>query len=415
MTGNSSSIEGVIERRPSPQRNILYRILRHGMFKRLERFTTGHIRVLDGAIQRSFGNAQADLQATLHVIDPRFYARAAAGGSIGAAEAFINREVHTDNLVDLIRIFARNQDRFTPTERRIARLLRPAKRWAHHRRRNTKTGSRRNIIAHYDLGNDFYSLFLDPTMTYSCAVFEPETLSLEAASCEKLDRICRKLDLTADDHLLEIGSGWGSMALHAVQNYGCRVTTTTISDRQYEYVRRLAGAHGLSDRITVLKKDYRDLTGQYDKIVSIEMIEAVGHEYVPDYLSQCDQLLRPGGKMAIQAITMDDRYYHDYRKSVDFIQHYMFPGACLLSFDHFHSSLKAQTGMRLEHTEDITRHYAATLAQWRSRFSRHQAEITSLGFSDRFIRTWEYYFAYCEAGFREGRIGNVQLLLDKPR
>jgi cyclopropane-fatty-acyl-phospholipid synthase len=316
--------------------------------------------------------------------------------------------------VALIRIFARNQETFTPTERRVANALRPFKRLYHYLRHNSPAGSRRNIAAHYDLGEQFYALFLDPTMTYSCGIFPSSDATLEEASREKLDRICRKLELGPEDHVLEIGTGWGSFAQHAAEVYGCRVTTTTISKRQHEYATRRMAARGLEGRVTVLSTDYRQLTGVYDKLVAIEMIEAVGHRYLPTFLATCERLLKPEGLAALQAITIAEEHYERYRRSVDFIQHYVFPGSCLISMDHFRESLKRSTRLDLAGCEDITPHYARTLRAWRERFMARREEVHALGFPEPFLRLWEYYLAYCEAGFLEERIGDVQLLLAGP-
>jgi cyclopropane-fatty-acyl-phospholipid synthase len=302
----------------------------------------------------------------------------------------------------------------TNLERGPARLLSPLHRIAHLLRRNTASGSRRNISAHYDLGNDFFSLFLDETMAYSCAIFSRADSSLYEASVTKFDRICRKLELTADDHVLEIGSGWGGFAIHAAQRYGCRVTTTTISPRQHEFTRRQVEAAGLGERVTVLCEDYRALTGSYDKLVSIEMIEAVGHEYFDTYFRVCSDRLKPDGMMLLQAIVIPDQRYDRYRRSADFIQRYIFPGGCLPSIGAICRSLGRATDLRLFHLEDITPHYAETLAQWRQRFGANLDRIGKLGFSEDFLRTWEFYFCYCEGGFRERVIGDVQVLLTKP-
>lgn len=392
---------------------MLARIVRAGFRARLSRFRHGALTVEEGAEKGFYGDAASGLRATLTIHDPRFYKSVAIGASIGAAESFALGFWTCDDLVSLIRIFARNLTAFSARERRAARALRPFKRLAHRLRANTTRGSKANIIAHYDLGNDFYRLFLDETMTYSCGVFEREDSTLAEASVEKIDRICRKLGLTQKDHVLEIGTGWGSFAVHAASRYGCRVTTTTISEEQYRYAVQRVEREGLNERVTVLERDYRDLDGTFDKIVSIEMIEAVGHEYIPAFVSACDRLLASDGSMAIQAITMAEPYYEQYRRSVDFIQHYIFPGACLLSLRHFTGSL-AKTKMRLVHLEDITPHYARTLSNWRRRFLERSADVKALGFSDNFMRLWEYYLAYCEAGFLERRIGDVQMVLAKP-
>ncbi|MCB2069151.1 MAG: class I SAM-dependent methyltransferase, partial [Ottowia sp.] len=277
-----------------------------------------------------------------------------------------------------------------------------------------RTGSRKNIAAHYDLGNDFFKLFLDPTMMYSSALFPSADASLEEASVAKLDELCRQLELRSEDHLLEIGTGWGGMAIHAARHYGCRVTTTTISREQYQYACEQVQQAGLQDRVTVLCEDYRNLTGRYDKLVSIEMIEAVGHAFYSDYFQRCSALLKPEGKMVIQAITIADQRYDSARKSVDFIQRYIFPGGCLPSLAVISDHLARDTDMQMVHLRDITADYALTLAHWRERFMAAQEAVLRQGFDRSFIRMWEFYLAYCEGGFRERIIGTVQLAFAKP-
>ena len=251
-------------------------------------------------------------------------------------------------------------------------------------------------------------------MTYSAGIFKTENSSLKEASIEKLDRICRKLDLKPEDHILEIGTGWGGFAMHAAKNYGCKVTTTTISDEQYRYARKAIDEAGLQDRITLLNQDYRKLTGQYDKLVSIEMIEAVGFDFIPEFFAKCSSLLRPNGIMALQGITISDQYFESYRRSSDFIRRYIFPGADLISMSGIMEAIKSRTDMRLLHLEDITSHYARTLALWRERFNQKLDQVRNLGFSEAFIRMWNYYFAYCEGGFSERHIGDVQMVFAKP-
>ncbi|HBO45638.1 MAG TPA: SAM-dependent methyltransferase, partial [Planctomycetaceae bacterium] len=297
---------------------------------------------------------------------------------------------------------------------KIARLSGLVAAIAHRLRRNTASGSRRNIAAHYDLGDEFFSLFLDETMAYSCAIFPRPDSTLREASVAKFDRICRKLRLMPADHLLEIGSGWGGFALHAAREYGCRITTTTISRKQYAYTRRLVEAAGLSNRVTVLDLDYRDVRGSFDKLVSIEMIEAVGHEYFDTFFRVCSERLTPNGMMLLQAIVIPDERFERYRRSVDFIQRYIFPGGCLPSLEAIRQSIRRATDFELSHVEDITVHYADTLSFWRRQFQTNLAQVRALGFSDEFIRTWEFYFCYCEGGFRERAIRDVQILLSKP-
>jgi cyclopropane-fatty-acyl-phospholipid synthase len=290
----------------------------------------------------------------------------------------------------------------------------PLLRLTHRLRRNTRRQSRRNIAAHYDLGNDFYRLFLDPTLSYSAGIWPQPDSSLEQAAVHKLDVICRKLDLRPEDHLLEIGTGWGGLAIHAARHYGCRVTTTTISARQREYaVQRIAEA-GLQDRVTVLDQDYRDLRGQFDKLVSVEMIEAVGLAFLDEYFRLCSERLRPNGRMLLQGIVIADRIFEQAQRSVDFIQKYIFPGGALPSLGAIRASVARATDLRPAGLQDIGLDYARTLREWRRRFLAQLPAVRQLGFSDEFIRMWEYYLAYCEGGFIERAITDVQLVLDKP-
>jgi cyclopropane-fatty-acyl-phospholipid synthase len=308
----------------------------------------------------------------------------------------------------------RNQSLLDNIEGSLARLTTPIQHWLHRYNRNTQEGSRRNISAHYDLGNDFFKLMLDPTMMYSSGIFETSTSTLEQASIAKLERICQKLELNANDHLLEIGTGWGGFAIYAAQHYGCRITTTTISQQQYELAIERIEQAGLTDKITVLLSDYRDLQGQYDKLVSIEMIEAVGHQFYDTYFGQCSRLLKPNGMMLLQAITITDQRYAAAVKSVDFIQRYIFPGSCIPSVTSMLDSLTRATDFRLFNLEDIGPHYATTLARWRDNFFAHITEVRKLGYPQAFIRMWEFYLCYCEGGFEERALGDVHMLLVKP-
>jgi len=390
-------------------------ILRRLVWRQLQTLQYGQLVLEEGTRGLSFGCMEdSRLTATVRICDPRFYRQLVFGGSLGAAEAYIRGYWTCDDLVSLVRIFCRNSELSSGVERGAAGLLSPLRLALHRMRRNTTSGSRRNIAAHYDLGNNFFSLFLDETLAYSCAVFPQSESTLYQASIAKFDRICRKLDLQERDHVLEIGSGWGGFALHAATQYGCRVTTTTISRQQYEYTRERIEAAGLASRVNVLMEDYRKLRGSYDKLVSIEMIEAVGYRYFDTYFRTCSELLKPQGMMVLQSIIFPDQQYDQYRRSVDFIQRYIFPGGCLPSVGAICQSLGRATDFRLFHLEDITPHYAETLARWRKRFRANLDQVRRLGFSEEFIRTWEYYFCYCEGGFRERVIGDAQILLTKP-
>jgi cyclopropane-fatty-acyl-phospholipid synthase len=319
-----------------------------------------------------------------------------------------------DDLTAAIRVFARNHDLLSRWRTGPARVAQAMGRIRSLFRRNTMRGSRRNIAAHYDLSNEFFGLWLDERMMYSSAWFEDSGKSLEEASLAKLDRICRKLRLGPEDHLLEIGTGWGGLALHAAREYGCRVTTTTISREQHDFARKAIREAGLQHRIQLLRRDYRELEGRYSKLVSVEMIEAVGEDYLDLFFRQCDRLLDDDGVMLLQAITIDDREYERASRSVDFIQHFIFPGGCLPSVHRMSRAVARETSMRLLDLEDLTGHYATTLRQWRERFQTQTRELLRLGFDERFQRMWEFYLSYCEAGFRERRIGDVHMLLAKP-
>ncbi len=387
------------------------------LFSRLQKLVTGQLVLDEGEKSAIFGKGgeNENLRATLFVHDHRFYTGIVFGGSIGAGEAYMAGFWSTDHLTRLIRIIIRNRDVLAGLEAGAARLSVPVQRILHFLRKNTVAGSRKNIIAHYDLGNDFYSLFLDETMTYSCGIFASAESSLFEASTEKYDRICRKLLLSAGDHVLEIGTGWGGFALYAAENYGCRVTTTTISKEQYEFVRNLIKKRGMDDRIEILQKDYRDLQGTYDKLVSIEMIEAVGHHYLETFFKCCNRMLKEEGMMLLQAITITDQEYDSHKGSVDFIKRYIFPGSCIPSVTAISQAVTSGTDMRLFHLEDITPHYARTLREWRERFFSRINEVRKEGYSEEFIKMWEYYLCYCEAGFTERYIGDVQMLFTKPQ
>ncbi len=386
------------------------------MLARLAGIKRGRIVIEDGDDRITFGQdlSDADLRATIRVTDQRFYSDLALGGSMGAGEAYMAGSWTTDDLTALVQIMIRNRDVMEGMDGGLARLANPARRLLHYFNRNTRTGSQRNIAAHYDLGNDFFELILDPTLMYSCAIFSRPDTTLEEAAVAKVDRICRKLDLRAHDHLLEIGTGWGGFAIHAARNYGCRVTTTTISRAQHDYARKKIAEQGLGDRITVLFKDYRDLTGQFDKAVSIEMIEAVGHQFVDSYFRKCGELLKPDGVMLLQAITIADHYYESAVRNVDFIKKYIFPGSFIPSVTSLCNSITRASDLRLFHLEDLTPNYAETLKNWRLRMFQNIEQVRALGYPEEFIRMWEFYLCYCEGGFRERYIGDVQMLLTKP-
>lgn len=402
---------------PKPRK--LDRLAKRILLARLIELQHGTITLSDGAETISFGNAATTeglqpIHVKLTVLNSRFYGEVVFGGSIGAGEAYMQGDFECNNLTNLVRLMVRNQSLLDNIEGSLARLTTPIQHWLHRYNRNTQEGSRRNISAHYDLGNDFFKLMLDPTMMYSSGIFETSSSTLEQASIAKLERICQKLELNANDHLLEIGTGWGGFAIYAAQHYGCRITTTTISRQQYELAIERIEQAGLTDKITVLLSDYRDLQGQYDKLVSIEMIEAVGHQFYDTYFGQCSRLLKPNGMMLLQAITIADQRYAAAIKSVDFIQRYIFPGSCIPSVTAMLDSLTRATDLRLFNLEDIGPHYATTLARWRDNFFAHIAEVRKLGYPQAFIRMWEFYLCYCEGGFEERALGDVHMLLVKP-
>ena len=392
------------------------RFARKAVLSRVKALEHGQIRLIEGALETTFGTTTAacPLQVVLTVHRSQFFPRVAFGGDLGAAESLMDGDWSCDRLTDLVRILIINSREQAAEPGILSWLFEPVYRMAHWLNRNTRQGSRKNIAAHYDLGNDFFELFLDETLMYSCGIFEEPESRLFDASTAKNERICRKLNLQPTDHLLEIGTGWGGFALHAAKNFGCRITTTTISREQFEFATRRIADAGLQDRVTVVMQDYRDLQGQFDKLVSIEMIEAVGHEFFETYFKTCSRLLKPNGLFVLQGITIADQLYQGYIRRVDFIQRYIFPGGCLPSVTHICDVLTKSTDLRLSHLEDFPDHYARTLRHWRSRFHNRIEDVKRLGFDDRFIRMWDYYLCYCEGAFLERNCGLVQLVLTKP-
>ena len=399
-------------RKPTSLEALARRVVR----ARLESLRNGQIVVSENGRHETFGEVTAVLPLTVHLTihSPRSYSDIAFGGAVGAGESYIHGCWSCEELTTLVRILVRNRDVLVDMDSGTARLTRPLQRLFHWLNRNTRTGSRRNIAAHYDLGNDFYALWLDQRMMYSSAIFEHADTSLETASVAKLDRICRKLNLSPRDHVLEIGTGWGGFAIYAAENYGCRVTTTTISKEQHDFAKSAIAKAGLGDRITLLQSDYRDLDGKYDKLVSIEMIEAVGHEFHDTFFSKCCELLRKDGLMMLQAITIADQHYERARKTVDFIKRYIFPGGCLTSVTAISETLTRVTDMRVIELDDVGPHYATTLRHWHKRFCSSLDQVRAMGFSEEFIRMWHYYLCYCEGAFMERAIGNVQMLMMRP-
>jgi len=399
-----------------PNKSITQRLAKAMVIKQFSKLTKGQLIVNENGNNYIFGSKNNDfpVSATINVLSNEMYSEIAAKGLNGAAEAFVKGLWSSDDLTRLIRIFVRNREAANQIEGGVAKLANGLFYLQHSLKRNNNKGSLRNISAHYDLGNDLFETFLDNTKMYSCAIFENENSSLEQASINKIERICKKLALSSNDHVLEIGTGWGGFAIFAAKNFGCKITTTTISQKQYEYTLKKVKALGLQNKISVLKKDYRDLTGKYNKLISIEMIEAVGHHYYHDFFRKCNQLLIPDGRMLLQSIIITDYLYEEAKQFSDFIKTYIFPGSCIPSISKLCESSAKATDMRLFHLEDITPHYAKTLNHWRSHFMNNVQKIRDLGFSEEFIRLWNFYFCYCEGGFIERQIGAVQMLFTKP-
>lgn len=354
------------------------------------------------------------LTATVTVHDPVLWSDVLGRGLLGAGEAYMAGAWSADDLPTVIRIFLRNRKLMSALDGGLARLTRPLLKGVHRLQRNSRTACKRFIAAHYDLGDEFFKLWLDPSMTYSAAAYERADSTLEEAQFEKYDRLCRKLGLAPGMRVLEIGTGWGAFAEHMAKHYGCHVTTTTISNHQYEYARARIARAGLGRQVDVRAEDYRDLKGTYDRVVSIEMVEAIGHRWLKRFARVIDERLAPDGMLGLQAITIDDRNYDRARKHVDFIKRYIFPGSFIPSVQVLNNAFMAQTDMRLLHLEDIGPDYARTLAAWRERFLARRDEVKALGFDDGFVRMWDYYFAYCEGGFEERFLGDVQMVFAKP-
>lgn len=394
------------------------RILRRQLLQTLGELRDCRLAIEEGGETRVLGSPAANGEKTLHarlrIHDPAFYRMAALNGSVGAGEAYMEGLWDCDDLVALVRILVRNRDRLDAMDSGMARIGGWLMKGLHGLTRNTRKGSRRNIAAHYDLGNPLFKLFLDGNMMYSSAIFEHESESLETASTRKLDRICRKLRLNPQHHVVEIGTGWGGFALHAAANYGCRVTTTTISREQYELAQQRVQEAGLADRITLLLQDYRDLSGSYDRLVSIEMIEAIGHQYLETYFAKVGSLLKSDGEALVQAITIEDHRYARALKSVDFIKRHIFPGSFIPSVAAMTNAIARATDLRLFNLEDIGPSYALTLKAWRARFKAQLKQVEALGYDARFVRMWDFYLSYCEGGFRERSIGDVHLWLTRP-
>ncbi|MFT5698284.1 MAG: cyclopropane-fatty-acyl-phospholipid synthase [Desulforhopalus sp.] len=383
------------------------------LIKMLSRLEFGKLVLTEGDKQWSFGEG-GEPCARVNILDSTAYHKILFGGSVGGGEAYVDGLWDVDNLTALIQIMVLNMSLLDRMEKGFAWLLRPLDLARHIFNSNNKRGSKRNILAHYDLGNEMYETFLDPTMMYSSAIYpEPES-TLDEAQLYKLEEICRKLDLQTTDSVIEIGTGWGGFAIHAAGKYGCHVTTTTISEAQYAEAKRRVEAAGLNDKITLLQRDYRDLSGQYDKLVSIEMIEAVGHKFLPGFFQKCGELLTPDGKMLLQAITIADQKYEQYVRTVDFIQRFIFPGGCLPSNNRMVQLIANKTDMVVRQIDDFGFDYARTIDDWRRRFHMANASLQKQGYDERFRRLWEYYLCYCQGGFLERSISVVHVVATRP-
>jgi cyclopropane-fatty-acyl-phospholipid synthase len=386
------------------------------LLSNLAKLQKGCLKLIDGDEQYFLGEnpSTADFTAEIRVNDPEFYTDVVFAGSIGGGEAYMSGHWDSPDVTQVVRLFSKNIDLLNKMDNSQSWLSKFSLKIFHWFNRNTLDGSRKNISAHYDLGNDFFSLFLDNTMMYSSAIYPTAESHLSEASLHKLKVICEKLELTEKDHLLEIGTGWGGMAIYAAKHYGCQVTTTTISKEQRDFALKQIETENLTDKITVLFDDYRDLKGQFTKLVSIEMIEAVGHEHLRDYFRVCSSLLKPDGLMLLQSITIPDQRYEQAKKTVDFIQRYIFPGGCLPSLSVIQQAVSRETDMQTLAIEEIGEDYAQTLLHWKKSFLNKLDQVKKQGFDQRFIRMWEYYLCYCEGGFRERVIGTAQILMAKP-
>ena len=381
--------------------------------KQLSALKHGQLIIHENSKKVSYGRT-GKIKAEIKIININFYSFILFGGSIGAAESYMQGDWTSKNLTDVIRLMSINSNTMDNLERSYRLLLQPLFKFIHFLNKNTVTGSKKNIVRHYDLSNEFFALFLDQRMMYSAAIYPKTKSTLEQAATHKIKVICEKLRLKPSDRLIEIGSGWGGFAIYAAQNYGCHVTTTTISEQQYVYVKNKIKQLGLIKKIKLLKKDYRQLSGKYNKLVSIEMIEAVGHQFYDTYFGKISNLLTEDGDAVIQAITIRDQRYQEALKSVDFIQKYIFPGSTIPSLNSIQNSLTRSTNMTIFNIQDIGDDYAKTLNDWKKRFTSQKKEIAKLGFDEHFMRMWFFYFCYCEGGFKEKVISDIHLHITKP-
>ncbi|WED22727.1 cyclopropane-fatty-acyl-phospholipid synthase family protein [Vibrio sp. JC009] len=413
MLDSTASINAeVLSSSQRTARTLVLRIasaLDKGSLSLIENFSCSESREM---VSERFGS-ESGTHAAIEIKNPQFYPVLLKGGSIAVGEAFMNGWWDSPDLTALMRLMAENLPVLDRLESKAGKLSKLLYKFDHWLNKNSKANSRRNIEAHYDIGNDLYKLFLDSNMLYSSGIYLSEQESLEVAQKNKMERLCLQLQLKSSDHVLEIGTGWGAMAIYMAENYGCKVTTTTISEQQYQYAKQEIEQRGLSQQITLLKKDYRELTGRFDKLVSIEMIEAVGKQYLPSYVKKCNELLKPDGLMAIQAITIADQRYHAYSSRVDFIQKYIFPGGFLPSVTALLETTTRHSRLVATNVKDIGQDYASTLSEWHTRFTGSVHQVRQLGYDERFIRMWRYYLSYCEGGFLAKSISTVQLTLRK--
>ena len=389
-------------------------LLRALLLKVLSKASEGHFVLKEnGIIIAEVGSPSADLQAEADVLDQRAYERALLGGNTAAGEAYVDGWWTSPDITQVTRFFSRNLSMMDYWDSRFGWLLKPFKTMRYLRRLNSKRQAKKNILAHYDLGDELYQTFLDPKMQYSSAIFDEESNSLEEAQVNKLTRICDQLKLSEDDHLLEVGSGWGGLAIFAAENYGCQVTTTTISDNQYRYAKNKIDAAGLSNKINLLSDDYRLLQGKFEKVVSVEMIEAVGKKYLSGYFQKLNDLLKPGGLLMLQAITIADQRLKSYSSNEDFIQKHIFPGGFLPSVYLISKILADSTELVMRDFRDIGLDYSKTLSHWHKNLLEKKEALNQLGYDDQFYNLWTYYLGYCEGGFLERRISASQMLMSK--
>ena len=398
----------------SNKNGLMHNYIKKQVLNHLQQLEDASLTMVFGDETHVLGQTNNPLKTTITLHNENFYRQVALQGSVGAAESYIAGDWDCEDLTVLIQIFVRNRELMDRMEGGSAKLKNSLLKLGHFFNKNTLSGSRKNIAGHYDLGNDLFELFLDSRMMYSSAVYANEHDTLEVASERKLRIIAEKLQLKPDDHLLEIGTGWGGFAVYAAEKYGCQVTTTTISEQQHQHVEKLLAERGLQDQVTLLKSDYRDLSGTFDKLVSIEMIEAVGHHYLPTYLQKCSELLKADGLALIQAITIEDHRYQEALKSVDFIKKYIFPGSFIPSISAVLNAGAEHTDLKLVNLEDFGESYAFTLRDWRENFEANLAAVDKAGYGKNFQRMWRFYFSYCEGGFLERAISDVHMLMAKP-